>query len=56
MGNSIFNDDGKWAWDLLTKRRKQTCADNSYLSNNGTNQKVFKIILELLGNKYNGPK
>lgn len=40
--------------DLLTKQRKQTCADNSYLSNNGTSQKVFKAILKFIGNGYKG--
>ena len=54
MGNGLFNDGGKWAWSLLTKQRKQTCADNSDLSNNGTSQKVFQTILKYIGNGYKG--
>ncbi|GEM_PF-2660684 len=54
MGNGLFNDGGKWAWSLLTKQRKQSCADNSYFSNNGTSQKVFQTILKFIGNGYKG--
>lgn len=54
MGNALFNDGGKWAWDLLTGKRKVSAADNAYLENNGPIKKAFKTILELLGNKYSG--
>lgn len=56
MSNSVFNDNGKWLWALLTKKRKISAADNSYLTNNGPSKKIIKGILSLLGNKYSGDK
>lgn len=52
----MFNDGGKWALSLLTKKRKVSAADNSYLQNNGLGPKIFKTILDLVGNRYSGDK
>lgn len=46
--------DPKWVKDLLTKKRKISCADNSYLENNGIGPKAFKVLLKLVGNRYSG--
>lgn len=50
----FLDDGGEWAEDLLTGKRKISCADNSYLENNGIAPKVFKTIIGIFGNKYNG--
>ncbi|MBQ0025705.1 MAG: hypothetical protein KBT00_08360 [Bacteroidales bacterium] len=52
--SGMFRDGGEWAWKLLTKKRKVSAADNSYMDNNGLGPKVFKTILKIIGNKYNG--
>lgn len=54
--STMFNDHGKWAISLITKKRKVSAADNSYLQNNGIGPKVLKVVLDLIGNKYSGGK
>lgn len=49
-------DNPQWYLDLLTKKRKQNCADNQYLTRNGSGEKIFKALLELVGNKYTGKR
>lgn len=51
----LFNSP-EWVRDLLLKRRKVSCADDSYLENNGPWPKAFKKILETIGNGYSGDK
>lgn len=44
----------KWATDLLFGRRKQNCADDAYLRNNGPWWLLFGIVLTILGKGYKG--
>lgn len=52
--STMLSDGGKWAISLLTKKRKVSAADNSYLENNGFGPKVLKAILDFIGNTYSG--
>lgn len=52
----MFIDGGKWAISLLTKKRKVSASDNSYMMNNGFGPKLLKQVLNLIGNKYSGDK
>lgn len=49
-------DNPKWYTDLLTKQRRQNCADHQYLTRNGAGEKIFDAILKLVGNGYNGKR
>lgn len=39
----------KWWKDLLTGKRHRSCADTSYLENNGALPKLFLELLKALG-------
>ena len=49
-------DNPKWYLDLLLKKRKQSCADNQYLTRNGVGEKVFGMLLKIVGNGYKGKR
>lgn len=49
-------DNPKWYTDLLTKQRRQNCADHQYLTRNGAGEKIFDAILKLVGNGYKGKR
>lgn len=49
-------DNPKWYTDLLTKQRRQTCADHQYLTRNGNGEKVFDFLLKIVGNGYKGKR
>ncbi len=49
-------DNPKWYTDLLTKQRRQNCADHQYLTRNGVGEKIFDTVLKMVGNGYKGKR
>lgn len=46
----------KYYTDLLTKKRRPNCADNQYLKHNGNGEKLFDLLLKMVGNGYKGKR
>ncbi len=46
----------QWYLDLLTKKRRQNCADHQYLTRNGIGEKIFDELLKIVGNDYKGKR
>lgn len=51
-----IRNNPKYYTDLLTKRRRQNCADNQYFTRNGNGEKFIGFLLKLVGNGYTGKR